>query len=72
MTKDIVHQVAKSIKENALINENEYEELYKESLDKPEEFWSKQAKEYLDWISPWQQTEKSNLSKGEVSWFING
>ena len=72
MAKDIVHQVPDTIKENALISEDEYEKLYKESLDNSEEFWSKQAKEYLEWVSPWQQTCESDLSKGEVSWFIDG
>ena len=72
MAKDIVHQVPDTIKENALMREDEYEKLYKESLDNSEEFWSKQAKEYLDWVSPWKQTCESDLNKGEVSWFIDG
>ena len=72
MEKDTVHQVPDTIKENALIGEDEYEKLYKESLDNTEEFWSKQAKEYLEWVSPWQQTCESDLNKGEVSWFIDG
>ena len=72
MAKDIVHQVPDTIKENALMSEDEYEKLYKESLGNSEEFWSKQAKEYLEWVSPWQQTCESDLSKGEVSWFIDG
>ena len=72
MAKDIVHQVPDTIKENALMGEDEYEKLYKESLDNSEEFWSKQAKEYLEWISPWQKTCESDLNKGEVSWFIDG
>ena len=72
MTKDVVHQVPDTIKENALMSEDEYEKLYKESLGNSEEFWSKQAKEYLEWVSPWQQTCESDLSKGEVSWFIDG
>ena len=72
MAKDIVHQVPDTIKENSLISEDEYERLYKESLDNSEEFWSKQAKEYLEWVSPWQQTCEGDLNKGEVSWFIDG
>ena len=72
MAKDIVHQVPDTIKENALMGEDEYEKLYKESLDNSEEFWSKQAKEYLEWVSPWKQTCESDLNKGEVSWFIDG
>ena len=47
MTKDIVHQVPETIKENALIDEGQYEKLYKESLENSDEFWSRQAKEYF-------------------------
>ena len=72
MAKEIVHQVPDLIKKNALLNDKEYEQLYKESLDHSEEFWSKQAKEYLDWISPWEKVSESDLTKGEVSWFIRG
>ena len=72
MAKEIVHQVPDLIKKNALLNDKEYEQLYKESLDHSEDFWSKQAKEYLDWISPWEKVSESDLTKGEVSWFIRG
>ena len=72
MAKEIVHQVPDLIKKNALLNDKEYEQLYKESLDHSEDFWSKQAKEYLDWISPWEKVSESDLTKGEVSWFSGG
>ena len=72
MAKEIVHQVPDLIKKNALLNDKEYEQLYKESLDHSEDFWSKQAKEYLDWISPWEKVSESDLTKGQVSWFSGG
>ena len=72
MAKEIVHQVPDLIKKNALLNEEEYELLYRESLDHSEDFWSKQAKKYLDWISPWEKVSESDLTKGEVSWFSGG
>ena len=72
MAKEIVHQVPDLIKKNALLSNEEYEKLYKESLDHSEVFWSKQANEYLDWISPWEKVSESDLTKGEASWFIRG
>ncbi len=72
MAKEIMHQVPDLIKKNALLNEEEYELLYRESLDHSEDFWSKQAKEYLDWISPWEKVSENDLTKGEVSWFSGG
>lgn len=61
MAKEIMHQVPDLIKKNALLNEEEYELLYRESLDHSEDFWSKQAKEYLDWISPWEKGQKEEI-----------
>ena len=63
MAKEIVHQVPDLIKKNALLSNEEYEKLYKESLDHSEVFWSKQANEYLDWISPWEKVSESDLTK---------
>ena len=67
-----MHQVPDLIKKNALLNEEEYELLYRESLDHSEDFWSKQAKEYLNWITPWEKVTENDLTKGEVSWFSGG
>ena len=72
MTEEKIYEVSNSIKENALLAEDEYKKLYKESIENPEEFWSKQASKYLDWIAPWKKVSKSNLVDGKVSWFING
>lgn len=47
----------------------EYQKLYRDSLNEPEEFWSKQAKK-LDWIQPWH-TVKTGTG-GETRWFEGG
>ena len=51
------------------MKKEEYDKLYKESLKNPEDFWSKQATSYLDWISMWDGVSESNFKKGQVSWF---
>lgn len=54
----------------------EYDTLYEQSISNPDEFWSKQAKENLDWLENW--TEVCNYDfdvKGKnkfVSWFKGG
>ncbi|MAC40760.1 MAG: acetate--CoA ligase [Pelagibacterales bacterium] len=62
-------------KENALLNENEYMELYKESLENPEDFWAEQAK-CIDWFTPFSKDaiKKVNFSKTnlEIKWFYDG
>ena len=72
MPKEVVYEVPDSLKKEALLSKEEYEELYEESLNNPKQFWSKQAGSYLEWISPWETVYQSNFKKGEVSWFKGG
>ena len=62
-------------KENALLNEDKYIELYKESIKNPEIFWEEQAK-CIDWITPFskESIKKVNFSKTnlEIKWFYDG
>ena len=62
-------------KENALLNEDKYIELYKESIENPEIFWAEQAK-CIDWITPFSKDsiKKVNFSKTnlEIKWFYDG
>ena len=62
-------------KESALLNENEYMELYKESIENPEGFWAEQAK-CIDWLTPFSKDsiKKVNFSKTnlEIKWFYDG
>ena len=41
-------------KKNAYINTAKYEEMYKQSIDDPENFWAEQA-EKVDWTKKWDK-----------------
>ena len=62
-------------KENALLNEEKYIKLYKESIKNPEIFWAEQAK-CIDWFTPFSKDsiKKVNFSKTnlEIKWFYDG
>ena len=72
MSKEKIYQVPGPLKQKALLNNEEYEKMYEESLNDPEKFWSKQASSYLEWFSSWHTVSKSNFHKGEFSWFEGG
>ena len=45
----------------------EYEELYQESVENPEQFWARQAQEHLHWFKKWDTVMEYDFSKiGEV------
>tara|TARA_B100001750_G_C15493766_1_gene592903 strand:+ start:18 stop:1955 length:1938 start_codon:yes stop_codon:yes gene_type:complete len=72
MSKEKIYQVPRPLKQKTLLNNEEYEKMYEESLNDPEKFWSKQASSYLEWFSSWHTVSKSNFHKGEFSWFEGG
>ena len=69
MTKETTYKPSEAIINDAVISNNEFEELYKESINNPDQFWDKQARNYLSWDKEWDVVKESDLTKGDVSWF---
>ena len=57
-------------KKNAYINTEKYEEMYKQSIDDPENFWAEQA-EKVDWTKKWDRVLDSN-NPPFWNWFPGG
>ncbi|HCZ33833.1 MAG TPA: acetate--CoA ligase [Holophagaceae bacterium] len=49
----------------------EYQRLYRLSLDNPEWFWGEQAKT-LTWFHPWQSVFDADYKEVDFSWFLGG
>ncbi|MFO8148501.1 MAG: acetate--CoA ligase [Bacteroidota bacterium] len=49
----------------------EYKKAYKESVEKPEDFWDKIAGEFL-WKKKWDKTLEWDFTKPEIKWFQGG
>ncbi len=69
MTKEMIYKPSDDIVKNALISQNEFENLYKESINNPTNFWAEQALNYLTWDQEWEEVKESNLTNGKISWF---
>lgn len=37
-----------------------------------ESFWAEKAKEYVDWITPWNKVFSGDFSTGNLQWFVGG
>ena len=57
---------------DAHITPEKYQEMYRQSLDDPDRFWSSQATEFLSWDKPWDTVCDSDLSTGHARWFDGG
>ncbi|BBD09354.1 acetate--CoA ligase [Desulfovibrio ferrophilus] len=51
---------------------DEYEALYKQSMDDPDGFWLNRTKDLLTWFKDPTKGSTSDLNKPEVKWFEDG
>ncbi|MBE0426632.1 MAG: acetate--CoA ligase [Nitrospirae bacterium] len=50
----------------------EYEMLYKWSVEDPEGFWAEMAEKQLTWFKKWDKVLQWNFEKPDIKWFIGG
>ena len=48
---------------------NEYDSIYLESINNPEEFWSEIASDNFIWKKKWDKVLDWDFKKAKVSWF---
>lgn len=67
------HPIPAAIADNALINRQQYETMYRQSVEDPDTFWRQQGKA-VDWITPYQKVKNTSFAPGNVSirWFEDG
>jgi acetyl-CoA synthetase len=53
-------------------NLNEYETMYRRSLEEPENFWAEMADKNLDWYKKWDKVLEYNFQKPQIKWFLGG
>lgn len=50
----------------------EYQQLYKESITEPKQFWGRLANELLTWSKPFETVHSGSLENGDNAWFLEG
>ena len=51
---------------------NNYDDLYKFSINNSDLFWSTLAKSRLEWIEPFHTISDCDMNNGRINWFIGG
>ena len=72
MSEDKIYPVQAGAKENTHITEEQYQQMYRASIEQPEDFWSEQASAFLSWSKPWTNLMTSDMSQGKSAWFEGG
>ncbi len=69
MDDNRIYPVALRNAEEAYIDEARYQEMYRRSIENPEEFWSEQAEKYLTYTKRWDQVMSCDYVTGAIAWF---
>ncbi|NVJ65569.1 MAG: acetate--CoA ligase [Gammaproteobacteria bacterium] len=51
------------------IDEERYQQMYQQSIENPERFWTRMANEFVDWFEPWQTLSDVDYTKASIKWF---
>jgi acetyl-CoA synthetase len=57
--------------QNALINEEQYQKMYQDSVENPEAFWGKQA-ERMHWFKKWEKVKETDFDTANIKWYLGG
>ena len=69
MDDNRIYPVALRNAEDAYIDEARYQEMYRRSIESPEEFWSQQAEKYLAYSKKWDRVMDYDYVNGAIAWF---
>ncbi|HSQ08542.1 MAG TPA: acetate--CoA ligase [Chromatiaceae bacterium] len=74
MSDSKVYPVPAAIAAKAHVNQEQYQAMYKRSVDDPEGFWAEQAERYVTWSKPWDQVLDYSFSASDlhIAWFKGG
>ncbi|MFN3070338.1 acetate--CoA ligase [Serratia sp. J2] len=67
------HAIPSAIADRALINPEQYQQYYQQSVQDPAAFWGEHGK-ILDWIKPYTSVKNTSFDPGHISirWFEDG
>ena len=72
MEKIPVFSIIPEVSRGAHISQKLYQQLYRESVDRPEQFWAKLAAEFLSWEKPWDTVLEHDYARAHIRWFSGG
>ncbi len=72
MSDTHVYPVPDSMRDRTFINDDQYQAMYRRSIEDPHGFWAEQADIFLSWYRKWDTVFTQDMPNGRVSWFSGG
>ncbi len=72
MSDSKIYEVPEAFASKALLDAEQVQAMYRESVEDPAGFWAKQAQQFLTWEKPWDKVLEWDFSKAHIRWFEGG
>ncbi len=74
MSESKVYPVPPEIAARAHITAEQYEQMYRRSVDDPDGFWAEQAEAFITWYQPWRKVSDWSYDASDlhIKWFEGG
>jgi acetyl-CoA synthetase len=69
MSDEKIYPVPAEVAARAHLTEAQYRAWYAESLNDPDTFWARQAREFVTWSKPWDRVANWDFNKVDIRWF---
>ncbi len=72
MSENAIYPVSEAAAAKSHLDSAQFEEMYRQSIKDPEEFWAEMAARFLHWHKPWQKVMAGDFASSDVRWFEGG
>ena len=72
MSDSPIYDIPSDLAANANVTAEQYAEMYKRSVENPNEFWAEQAEKFLHWFKKWDSVGEYDFNSGHIKWFEGG
>ncbi|MYC60365.1 MAG: acetate--CoA ligase [Gammaproteobacteria bacterium] len=72
MSENAIYPVGDSAAAKSHLDSEQFEAMYRQSIEDPEEFWAEMAARFLYWHEPWQKVTAGDFGSADVRWFEGG
>ncbi len=69
MSEEKVYPVPEAFASHAHITDEQYQQMYRRSVEDPDVFWAEQAEKFVTWFKRWDKVQKWDFHKGKIRWF---
>ena len=72
MSEEVVYRAGAEAAARSHLDREQFEAMYRHSVEDPAEFWAEQAGRFLHWHQPWQKVVAGDFAAADVRWFEGG